>query len=92
MRLLSAWLAAMTLPVLLWHECGEDLGVFCYRIGLGAFAAVRSRGLVPLPVRNSVDDLAARNHSACSTLSFTFSAHSTTQKGSRNSSDREEPR
>jgi len=92
MRLLSAWLAAMTLPVLLWHECGEDLGVFCYRIGLGAFAAVRSRVLVPLPIRNSDEYSASRNHSACSTPSFTFSARSTALKDSRNLSDREEPR
>ncbi len=36
MNRISIWLAAFTVPLLLWHECGEDVGVFCYRIGLGA--------------------------------------------------------
>jgi len=22
------WLAAFSVPLLLWHECGEDVGVF----------------------------------------------------------------
>jgi hypothetical protein len=46
---LSACLAVFTMLLLLWHECGEDVGVFCYRIGAGAFANVRSRSLVPRP-------------------------------------------
>lgn len=80
----TAWLAALAVPLLLWHECGEDIGVFCYRIGLGAFTAVRSRALVPVPARNSNNFSAARNHTECSTPSSTFFARSTTQTDSRN--------
>ena len=29
-------LAAIGSLVFLWHECGQDAGVFCYRIGWGA--------------------------------------------------------
>src|SRR6266404_1750731 len=54
MTRISIWLAALTIPLLLWHECGEDIGVFCYRIGLGAFTSLRSRALVPVPVRDSL--------------------------------------
>lgn len=48
--------------VLFWHECGEDIGVFCYRIGVGAFGALRSRALVPVPV---TANRLARAHAAC---------------------------
>jgi hypothetical protein len=40
---ISAYLATFTMLLILWHECGEDLGVFCYRIGLGAVTNARSR-------------------------------------------------
>src|SRR2546430_11522766 len=70
---ISIWLAALTIPLLLWHECGEDIGVFCYRIGLGAVTAVRSRTLAPVPVRNSIDSSSVRNNTECSTPSFIFS-------------------
>jgi hypothetical protein len=83
MTRIGIWLAALGIPILLWHECGEDVGVFCYRIGLGAFTSLRSRGLVPVPVRNSDYPSAARNNAECSTPSFTFSAPSTTQKDSK---------
>jgi len=78
------WLAAFTVPLLLWHECGEDVGVFCYRIGLGAFTNLRSRALVPVPVRNSDYPSAARNNAECSTPSFTSSTLYTTRKDFRN--------
>jgi len=81
---ISIWLAVLTIPLLLWHECGEDVGVFCYRIGLGAFTSLRSRALVPVPVTNSLHASAARNNIECSTPSFTFSTRCTTRKGSRN--------
>jgi len=80
---LSAWLASLTMLLLLWHECGEDPAVFCYRIGLGAFASVRSRSLVLVPVRDSVNFSAARHNYACSTPSSTFSTHSITRKDSK---------
>ncbi len=83
MTRISMWLAALTMLLLLWHECGEDVGVFCYRIGLGAFTSLRSRALVPVPVRDSLHPSAARNNTECSTPSFTFSIRSTTQMDSR---------
>ena len=46
---LASLVAAVIASLLLWHECGEDVGVFCYRIGLGAFTTMRSRELVPVP-------------------------------------------
>jgi len=60
---LGALLAAATVLILLWHECGEDIGVFCYRMGMGAFTTLRSRALVPVPVSESI---VSRNLSACS--------------------------
>ena len=49
----SVLLAAIGSLLFLWHECGEDPGVFCYRIGLGAVTELRTRGLVPVPSRAS---------------------------------------
>jgi len=39
----ASWLAAMNALVLLWHECGEDIFIFCYRITRSAAMRVRSR-------------------------------------------------
>jgi hypothetical protein len=68
----GALVAAVVASMVLWHECGEDVGVFCYRIGLGAISALRSRALVPVPVSATQITL-SRNRSACSTPSSTFS-------------------
>ena len=62
---LSAWLASLTMLLLLWHECGEDPAVFCYRIGLGAFASVRSRSLALAPVSEPVNHSTARQNYEC---------------------------
>ena len=40
-------LAAIGSLVFLWHECGQDAGVFCYRIGWGAVMGLRTHALVP---------------------------------------------
>ena len=66
-------IAAIMASVVLWHECGEDVGVFCYRIGLGAFTTMRSRALVPVPASQFN---MSRNRSACSNPSSTFSTRS----------------
>jgi hypothetical protein len=50
---LGVLFAAVGSLIFLWHECGGDLGVFCYRIGSGAFTGLRTRALVVVPVRNS---------------------------------------
>jgi hypothetical protein len=74
---LSAFLTAVTAFILLWHECGEDAGVFCYRIGQGAFTTLRSRALVPVPASQSN---VLRNRSACSNPSSTFYTRSIAPK------------
>jgi hypothetical protein len=84
MTRIAAWLLALGVPVLLWHECGEDVGVFCYRIGVGTFTRLRSRVLVPVPVGNSLQRSAARNNAECSTPSFTSSTRFLTPTDSGN--------
>lgn len=76
---LASLIAAVIASIVLWHECGEDVGVFCYRIGLGAFTTLRSRALVPVPVPAS-QIILSRDRSACSTPSSTFSNHFTARK------------
>lgn len=62
--------------LVLWQECGENLALFCYRMGLGAFFTVRSRALAGLPVAQStLRDL--RNSAACSNRFEIFSIKST---------------
>jgi hypothetical protein len=63
---IGALIAAVTASLLLWHECGEDIAVFCYRMGLGAFTTLRSRTLVPVPVRAQIF---ARTRTECSNRS-----------------------
>jgi hypothetical protein len=76
MMRLSAWIAAVGICVLMWHECAENPAFFCYRIGLGAFTSIRSRALLLAPVTN----VTARNDSRCSNPSGIFSTRSTTLK------------
>ena len=75
MTRLAAVVAAVMAYIVLWHECGEDVGVFCYRMGLGALATLRARTLVPVPVPDS-QIILSRNRSACSNPSSTFSTRS----------------
>jgi hypothetical protein len=63
---------------LVWHECGHDFGVFCYRIGCGIFSEARQRVFQLIPLRATSNP--ARANSACSNPSFTFSARFTTPK------------
>ena len=72
-------LAALGSLIFLWHECGQDPGVFCYRMGLDIFSAGRERFLVPAPW---VAHWAAvqRNQDACCNLFYTFSTRFSTQK------------
>jgi hypothetical protein len=64
------WLPAVSAAIVLWYECAENPMVFCYRIGWGSFAMLRSLRLAPIP--NS-----ARTETACCNPSFIFSARST---------------
>jgi hypothetical protein len=75
---LSAWYAVFAGAGLLWHECGHDLAVFCYRIGCGVFSAARERAFGLVPLRATMNP--ARTTAACSNRSFTFSARYTTPK------------
>ena len=63
---------------LLWHESGQDLGVFCYRIGCGALTVAHSRALELAPVALTVAKTSLRKTDACSKRSYTFFARSTT--------------
>ena len=74
---LASLMAAVIASLLLWHECGEDVGVFCYRIGLGAFTTLRSHKLVPVPVPAST---IARTRTECSNRSVISSTHFMTSK------------
>jgi hypothetical protein len=75
---LNAFYAALSGVGLLWYECGDDFGVFCYRIGCGAFNAAREQVLELVPLRATTNPV--RTKAACSNRSFIFSAHSTTPK------------
>ena len=66
-------LAAIGSLVFLWHECGQDAAIFCYRIGLGAVTGLRTHALVPAYSRASFHFSALRNRSECLTPSFTSS-------------------
>jgi hypothetical protein len=70
---LSSWIAAITAMGFLWHECGEDLGIFCYRIGCNVFTFTRKETLALVPVRHTIPGNLARANAACSNRSFTFS-------------------
>jgi hypothetical protein len=58
-------LAAVGSLIFLWHECGQDAGVFCYRIGWDAVTGLRERGLARIPLRASFSFSGARNRSEC---------------------------
>jgi hypothetical protein len=77
-------LAAMGSLVFLWHECGQDAGVFCYRIGWGAVAGLHTRALVPAYSRASFQFSALRNRSECLTQSFSSSVRCSTPTDSEN--------
>jgi hypothetical protein len=66
-------LVAFAAYVLLWHECGENPVVFCYRIGWSALTTARARALVPVRVSQ-------RTSAACSNPSVIFSKRSTMSK------------
>lgn len=74
---LGALVTAVVASLLFWHECGEDIGVFCYRIGWGAFALARSRALIVAPacLWNR-----ARTRAECSNPSDIFSTRYTAQR------------
>jgi hypothetical protein len=78
----NAWMAVFIGLGLLWHECRDDLAIFCYRIGCTAFAAARQR-LSSSAATPAVQRKTAGNV-ACSTPFFTFFTPSTILKDSEN--------
>jgi len=76
MMRLSSWMASISICVLIWHECAENPALFCYRIGIGAFASFRSDPQMLAPVTNPV----ARNNSRCLNPSAIYSTRSTMSK------------
>jgi hypothetical protein len=76
---------ALVLPdlagyLVLWQQCGENLPLFCYRIGMDAFAFARSRA-VDFPPLASIDSkLRAWTTTACSRPSANSSIAFTTYK------------
>ena len=79
---LNTWYAVMAGMGLLWHECGFDFGVFCYRIGCGMFRAARERTFELVPLRATMNPV--RTIAACSNRSFTFSNPSMTRRDFNN--------
>jgi len=79
---LNRWYAVFAGAGLLWHECGHDLGVFCYRIGCGVFCAARERAFELVPLRATMNPV--RTIAACSNRSFTFSNPSMTRRDFNN--------
>jgi hypothetical protein len=45
MRNLNTFYAALSGLGVLWYECGDDFGIFCYRIGCGVFSVARERAI-----------------------------------------------
>jgi hypothetical protein len=75
---LNAGYAVLAAIGLLWHECRQDIALFCYRIGCGVFSVARERAFQLVPLRATMNPV--RTNAACSNRSFTFSARSTTPK------------
>jgi len=71
------WLLLACTLVVLWQECGENLAIFCYRIGWVMVSNLRGRALFLIPV-------SVRTQAACWNLSSTSFARSTTLKESNN--------
>jgi hypothetical protein len=74
----TAWYAVFTALGLLWYECGDDFGVFCYRIGCGLFTLARQRAVELAPLVATTTPI--RTMAACSSRFFTSSALYTTPK------------
>lgn len=80
MNRLATLLPSVAVMLVLWQECGENPALFCYRIGVGAFATVRSRALAPVPAWRADSGRPVRTRIACSNPSATCSTSSSTYK------------
>jgi hypothetical protein len=81
MTRLSVLFSTICILVLIWHECGENPGIFCYRIGNGALKLVCARQLAPVPISSVTHSrVAQRTSSACLNPSSNFYVRSITQR------------
>ena len=71
------WLLLVCAAVVLWEECGENLAIFCYRIGWKAITQLRVGTILLIP-------LSVRSEAACWKPSFTSFVRSTILKESNN--------
>jgi len=67
------WLLMVCATVVLWEECGENPGIFCYRIVWEGIRSLRARALFPIPV-------SVKTEAACCNPSFTSYTRFTTPK------------
>jgi hypothetical protein len=67
------WLLLVCAVVVLWEECGENLAIFCYRIGWEVISNLRARALFLIPV-------SVRTEAACWNTSATCSTRYMTSK------------
>jgi hypothetical protein len=51
MNRVAILMPSIAVLLVLWQECGENPALFCYRIGMGAFASVRVHARRPLRFR-----------------------------------------
>ena len=80
MRRLAAAFPDLADFLVLWEECGENLPLFCYRIGMDAFIFARSRAVEFLPLSSIDAKLRTWTSTACSKPSANSSIAFTTYK------------
>ncbi len=71
MMRLGYWLAALAALFVLWWECGENLAIFCYRMGVTLFSRVCPGRLLPVAAVQRMPPPCSRPYKACSTPSTT---------------------
>lgn len=72
----SWWLGICGGVLIMWNESGENVFLFCYRMGWGAFSSMRSRTLAPVTISPDM----TRTSAACLNRYFTSSVRSTIPK------------
>ncbi len=73
----AGWFQMVCTMLVLWEECGENPGIFCYRIIEEGIRGLRDRAFFPIPV-------SVKTEAACCNLSFTSYIRFTTPKESSN--------
>ena len=64
----SGWVSPFVAPlVMLWQESGENVALFCYRIGWGTYLNLRSRVTAPNPETERLEVPCTNTSVICST-------------------------